>query len=148
MAGFSKIYCIGGLGGFMGADGINPIEVQIWVGDSSRQWMEARYFRKGIKPIGDLKKIIPAAPDHPDNLLDACIAFYPRAFRDCPSLSKVKRQLRGIECLDFDQNQDEIPEDWYRLREEARQPMLSINIFEANLVRYNHPNLIQLKPSR
>ena len=43
MAGYSRIYCIGGLGGFGGADGINPILLQIWVGDASRQWFEAHY---------------------------------------------------------------------------------------------------------
>jgi len=137
MAGFSKLYCIGGLGGFMGADGINPIKLQIWIGDSDRQWMEAKCF-ESIKPIGDLKVIVPKVPYHPDNLLDACIAFYPRAFEECPSLTKVKEQLRNVERLDFDLHQDEIPEDWNRLREEARQPFLKLNIFEAKLIPVNH----------
>ena len=29
MAGYSKIYCIGGEGGFLGADGMNPIGVNL-----------------------------------------------------------------------------------------------------------------------
>lgn len=44
MAGFSKIYCVGGLGGFQGADGVNPILFQILVGDASRQWLQVHYF--------------------------------------------------------------------------------------------------------
>jgi len=144
MAGFSKLYCIGGLGGHQGADGINPIEMQIWVGDSGRQWLEARYFRNGIKPIADLKMIIPRKPNHPDNLLDACIAFYPRAFRECKSLAKVRRQLKGVETLDFDLDREEIPDSWYQLREEAREPLLTVNIFEANLLRVNPKKLISV----
>ena len=41
MAGYCTIYCIGGLGGFEGADGINPIQMQIWVGISNRLWLAA-----------------------------------------------------------------------------------------------------------
>jgi hypothetical protein len=52
MAGYSRIYCIGGLGGFAGADGINPMLVQIWVGDADRQWLEAHYFDPGLEPLG------------------------------------------------------------------------------------------------
>ncbi len=43
MAGFSKIYAIGGQGGYMGADGVNPMEMPLMVGDASRQWLEQRY---------------------------------------------------------------------------------------------------------
>ena len=46
MAGYSKIYCIGGEGGFLGSDGMNPIDFQILVGDGNRQWLEARYFNR------------------------------------------------------------------------------------------------------
>lgn len=46
MAGYSKIYCIGGEGGFLGADGMNPIDFQILVGDADRQWLEVRYFNR------------------------------------------------------------------------------------------------------
>ena len=37
MSGYSKIYCIGGEGGFLGSDGMNPIDFQILVGDGNRQ---------------------------------------------------------------------------------------------------------------
>ena len=50
MAGYSKIYCVGGEGGFLGADGMNPIDFQILIGDGDRQWLEVRYFNRDIKP--------------------------------------------------------------------------------------------------
>ena len=77
MAGFSRIYCIGGEGGFQGADGINPLLGQILVGDASRQWLEPLYAKYDLGPLGHLKTIVPAGPDHPDMILDACIAFFP-----------------------------------------------------------------------
>lgn len=67
MAGFSKIYCLGGLGGFMGADGINPIGGQILIGDADRQWLEPRYFDKKLKPIGKINIIVPESPNDHNN---------------------------------------------------------------------------------
>ncbi|MDP2778376.1 MAG: hypothetical protein Q8O48_12110, partial [Anaerolineales bacterium] len=71
MAGYSKLYCVGGLGGYLGADGINPILLQILVGDADRQWLEPRYFDKRIKPLGGIRVIVPEAHNHPHSLLDA-----------------------------------------------------------------------------
>ena len=51
MAGFSKIYCLGELGGFQGADGINSIGCQFWVGNSDRKWWEAHYFDDTLSPL-------------------------------------------------------------------------------------------------
>jgi hypothetical protein len=81
MSGISTIYCIGSGGGFMGGDGPNPILAQIWLGEGCRMWYEARYFEKGFGPLGQLKTLIPPEPDGPDNLLDACLAFFPKASR-------------------------------------------------------------------
>jgi hypothetical protein len=137
MAGFSRFYVIGGLGGFMGADGVNPIEMMIMVGEGNRQWLEPRYFDTRIKPLGKLKTIIPAGPDHPDALLDACIAFYPRLFRECHLLKEVESSLGDAERLDFDARPLEIPKGWYKLREEARPIFTSLNIWLADLVPHN-----------
>jgi hypothetical protein len=76
MAGFSRIYSIGDLVGFQGADGVNPIRLQIWVGDADRQWLEVHYFDQSIQPLGAITKIIPEGPNHPNPLLDACLCFY------------------------------------------------------------------------
>ena len=133
MAGYLKIYCIGGLGGFQGADGINPITMQIWVGYSDRQWFEPHYFEPGIRPLGSVKCLIPEGPDHPHALVDACIAFYPRHFRDCPSLPVIAERLAGVERLDFHLGKDAIPKEWPRLRKEAWPLFQTLHILEGDL---------------
>ncbi len=134
MAGFSRLYEVGGLGGFMGADGVNPIEFLILVGDASRQWLEPHYFNKAIRPIGRIRVIVPEGPDHPNALLDACIAFCPRYFKSCPSLVKVEEALQGATRLDVDADPQGIPESWHKLREEARPVFATMNIWQADLV--------------
>ena len=134
MAGFSRLFVIGGQGGFMGADGVNPIEFMVLVGDASRQWLEPHYFDNSITPIGRLRVVVPAGPDHPDALLDACIAFCPRYFAECQSLGKVMSSLRDTERLDFDLYPDAIPEAWAILREEARPIFEQMNIWRADLI--------------
>lgn len=57
MAGYSRLYVVGGLGGFMGADGVNPIEFLVLVGNADRQWLEPHYFDRTIKPIGKLRSL-------------------------------------------------------------------------------------------
>ena len=133
MAGYSKLYCIGGLGGFKGADGINPIELQIWVGNASRQWFEAHYIEKSITPIGKIKTIVPEGPDHANALLDACLAFFPSAFAQCASMAAVQSKLAQAESLDFDLGQGDIPPEWQQLRREAWGPFRGLHIFEAEL---------------
>lgn len=134
MAGFLKIYVIGGPGGFMGTDGVNSIDLMILVGEGHRQWLEPHYFSKKILPVGKLQTIIPSAPDHQDALLDACIAFCPIFFKSCPSLAEVESALHEETCLDFDLNPDKIPTAWATLREEARPIFAGMNIWQANLI--------------
>lgn len=134
MAGYSKLYVIGGQGGFMGADGVNPIKFLVLVGDADRQWLEPHYFDSSIKPIGKLRVIVPAEPDHPDSLLDACIAFCPRHFRECPSLMEVESMLQDVERLDFHASPQDIPTAWARLRDEARPLLADMSIWRADLV--------------
>ena len=119
MAGFTKLYVVGGEGGFMGADGVNPIEFLILFGESDRQWLEPHCFDRSISPMGRLRVIVPARPNDPDALLDACIAFCPRYFSQCASLSAVRSQVGDAERLDFNLRPDDIPEAWDLLRNEA-----------------------------
>ena len=134
MAGYSKIYVVGGLGGCMGADGVNPIEFLILVGDADRQWLEPHYFDSSIMPIGSVRVIVPLGPDHPDSLLDACIAFCPRHFTSCPSFAEVESALRETDRLDFDARPQRIPVAWANLREEARPLFAAMNIWHADLM--------------
>jgi hypothetical protein len=132
MSGFTKIYLLGGLGGFQGADGINPITLQILVSDGGRRALEPHYFDYNIEPIWNIRTTVPKGPNDPDQLLDACIAFAPFLFRDCPSLPIVIEQVLGqnIRFLDFDLGK-EVPEGWSQLRKEARKIYKTLNIFEA-----------------
>ena len=132
MSGINKVYYVGGLGGFMGADGINPIGFEIWVGNADRQWLEVHYVKKGIRPLGKMKSFIPNGPDHPDSLLDACIAFFPEHFRSCPSLAKVREEIKDTERIDFSEGID-VPPSWSKLREEARPLFKKLHIFKADL---------------
>lgn len=133
MAGYSKLFVIGGKGGSAGADGVNPIELLILVGDADRQWLEPHYVDTSIRPIGKLRIIVPAAPDQADSLLDAIIAFYPRRFSQCPSLREVESALGNAERLDFNASPQAIPAAWFRLREEARPYFAKMRIWRANL---------------
>jgi hypothetical protein len=117
----------------MGADGVNPIELLLLVGDADRQWLEPHYFDQSIRPLGGLRVIVPAKPDHPDSLVDACIAFYPQHFRSCPSFAEVESAIGGRERLDFHLSPQEIPSAWSRLREEARPLFGELNIWRAEL---------------
>jgi len=139
VAGYSRLYAVGGLGGFMGADGVNPIEFLILVGDADRQWLEPHYFDRSITPIGRLRVIVPARPNDPDSLLDACIAFCPRHFSSCQSLADVESALTDADRLDFDLHPQAIPPAWARLREEARPHFASMNIWQADLVPLEGP---------
>lgn len=133
MAGYSKIYCIGGLGGFIGTDGINPLRLQIWQGEGNRQWFECHYLTSEDKPLGKLQRIIPMRPDEPNGLLDACIAFFPAAFKDCPSFNLVANELSEETVLDFNLANDAIPKHWVKLRSEALGPFRQLHIYEAEL---------------
>jgi hypothetical protein len=134
MAGFRRLYCIGGLGGFQGADGLNPIEFQILIGQGDRFWLESMYHNNKIKPIGSIKIIVPTQEDHSYALIDACIAFAPKYFTQCPSLQKVSELLKDHKRLDLDLGQDKIPESWYVLRKEAIPIFEELNIFQGNLL--------------
>jgi hypothetical protein len=131
MAGYTKTYVVGGEGGFMGADGINPLQFFILVGDGNRQWLEVHYVEEGIRPIGRIKKIIPEGPDHPNALIDACIAFYPALFKSCPSLPLIEKKLANEKMLDFHAREQDIPEEWSELREEARPLFTKLNLWKA-----------------
>jgi len=133
MAGYSRIYIIGEPGGHLGADGVSPIKLQILVGNADRQWLEPHYFDGSIRPLGGIRTIVPARPDHREILLDACLAFYPDHFSDCPSLGEVRREAEKMTQLDFHLAREKVPMLWPRLREEARGFMAGLSIWEAEL---------------
>ena len=132
MSGYTRAFYIGGRGGFQGADGINPIDLQILVGDGNRQWLEPIYYSEAYRPIGNIRVIIPEFPDHSNALLDACIAFAPRYFESCPSLSRVSKTLATATRIDF--NLDVAPEGWEALREEASSIFENLPVYGSYIL--------------
>ena len=116
----------------MGSDGINRLDLLILVGDGDRRWFEARIFNPEIRPLGEVEIIIPQGPDHPDSLLDALIAFFPSYFDDCPTMAQVRKEIEGVQRLDFDRGEG-IPESWEQLRKEARKLVKNLPVYEAVL---------------
>lgn len=145
MAGFSQMFLIGGQGGFGGADGINPIYLQIWVGDANRQWLEAHYCDRSIRPMGKVKRFVPRRPNDPVNIMDACLLFFPQHFSKCSLVPVVAEKMKDIEFVDFDL-EDNVPIEWPWLRYEARPFFEDLGIFVANLVPYSLPPYEQLRP--
>ena len=131
MSGYTRAFYIGGQGGYQGVDGLNPIDLQILVGDGNRQWLESNYVESG-SPIGNIGFIIPESPDHPNALLDACIAFAPGYFTSCPSLSEVSTRLATATRIDF--NLDGEPEGWAILREEARPIFEKLHVYGSYIL--------------
>ena len=132
MAGFSKSFILGGEGGVMGADGVNPISLFILVGDADRQWLEPVYVNRNIKPMGNIKVIIPPGPDDPRMLLDACLAFAPEFFLECPSLASLMVRLKKENRLDFHVNTPDIRDEWDRLRSEAWPIFKKFHLWECD----------------
>jgi hypothetical protein len=133
MAGFYRLYVIGQPGGFQGADGVNNIQLIILVGTAGREWLEAHYFDPALKPLGQIRTIIPERPDTPDALLDACLVFFPDHFTSCPSMAVVKAKIGQMTQLDFHLGPDRVPADWDQLRSEARSLFNELSIWEAEL---------------
>ena len=105
------------------------------VGDADRQWLEPHYIDTSLSPIGRITTIIPEGPDHPNSLIDACIAFAPMYFERCPALARIKYELNEYERLDFHLEQDEIPATWYDLRKQALHYFKRLVIFKADLIQ-------------
>lgn len=68
-------------------------------------------------PMGTVKVIIPADPNHPNALIDARLAFGPQYFIECPTLTQIAKMLEDKERIDS--NFDGEPLGWAQLREEA-----------------------------
>jgi hypothetical protein len=132
MAGFSTIYCLGGLGGFRGSDGINLIAAQIWKGDGNVQWMEAHYFADDLQPYGQVEQFIPRGPDDENALLDAAILFFHNQF-SLTLPATLEMEIGDQTTVDISQFDDVLMKELNRLREEARPEFYTLNLFKAEL---------------
>jgi len=131
LAGFIKLYLIGGRGGFDGADGINPIDLIIGVGASDREWLEPIFAAK--KSYLGIEVIIPDPDNYQNSIIDACIAFAPDLFKKCELLHKVAVELGGSNRLDFT-DKNTIPKSWEELRDQARPIFGNISVFESPII--------------
>jgi hypothetical protein len=130
MAGFSQAYVLGA----RNYDGVNPIELMLLVGEGERRWFEPLYVNAPAQPLGALKVFVAAGPDHPDALLDACLAFHPSAFAACPSRAAVASALGEETRLALGHAPADLQRLWATLREEARPLFEKLPISEAKFV--------------
>lgn len=108
MAGYSRIYGIGELAGFLGVVEINPI-LQALGGRCRPPVVGLALLRRQPRAVRQHLGHGSGRPGNPDALVDACIAFAPRLFASCAALARVAEQAGGLERLDFDLEPEEDP---------------------------------------
>ncbi|WP_242949508.1 hypothetical protein [Clostridium pasteurianum] len=84
--------------------------------------------------MGNITSIIPIDRADNNSILDACIAFAPKLFEDCPSMEQVKSEIGDINMIDFSAG-EHIPKSWNKLRNEAKEKLKNIHIYEADIKR-------------
>lgn len=130
MTNFASLYSVASASNELPTHGPRNLLFHILVGNGDRQWLEVHYFDRSIRQLGGVTSIIPAHPDDPLSLLDACIAFFPQHFRDCPSLRACEKQLRGTAQLNFARGGN-APKQWEQLRHEAGEAFMQLAIYQA-----------------
>ena len=81
--GFLKVVCMG-----------SPDGKEIWMAlllgaAKGAFWVEAIHFEGGVRPAGQVLRIISDKGDQTKLLLSACMIFYPDLFRGCCSISAL-----------------------------------------------------------
>ena len=133
MAGFYKLYMVGGSGGFLGADGINPIGLQILVGTSSREWLEANYFDKKLNSISGITHMVPKSPTSDENIIDGLIIFAPQLFEEsCDLLKDAHMYFDKLGKKRIDMSKHE-PAFWNDLVIQAKPKFENLKLFRANI---------------
>jgi len=133
MAGFYKIYMVGGSGGFLGADGINPIAFQILIGTSSREWLEPNYFDKEFNSISGITHMIPKGPINDDNIIDGLIIFAPQLFEEsCDLLKDAHMHFDKLGKKRIDMSEDQ-PAFWNDLVSQAKSRFDNLKLYRANI---------------
>lgn len=130
MSAYSKILLIGN----ESKDGLEDIYVEILQGEGEKRWYEAKYDEEKIKRLGNVSSVIPVDRDDPNSILDACIAFAPKLFENCPSLKSVKEEVKDTNMIDFSTG-EHVPKSWNKLRNEAKKDLENIHIYQADIKR-------------
>ena len=114
-------------GDFYGSD-LMP-KLLILQQEGNRTSLQVFYLDENVKPISSIRTVVPESPENPYMLLDSVVAFYPEFFKECTSLSKVKKQLKDIRFLDL---QLDMPSGWKELRDEALPYFKKLRINSAS----------------
>lgn len=101
----------------------------------NRTSLQVFYLDTNVKPIGNIRRVVPGEPDSPTAVMDAVIAFYPEWFAECKSLTGIAEQLKDKDVLDLNLS---MPGGWEQLREEASPYYFRLRIdiakFEESIV--------------
>jgi len=81
--GFRKVVCMG-----------SPDGKEVWLalllgGKGAEIWVEAIHFESGVRPAGQVRRVVSAEGDETKLLLNACMIFYPDLFRGSCSISAM-----------------------------------------------------------
>jgi hypothetical protein len=81
--GFLKVVCM-----------CSPDGKEVWLAlllgrKGAELWVEAIHFESGVRPAGEVRRVISADGDESKLLLNACMIFYPDLFRGCCSISAL-----------------------------------------------------------
>ena len=81
--GFRKVVCMG-----------SPDGKEVWLalllgGKGAEIWVEAIHFESGVRPAGQVRRVISADGDETKLLLNAYMIFYPDLFRGSCSISAL-----------------------------------------------------------
>ena len=124
---------VGGSGGFLGSDGINPIALQILIGTSSREWLEPKYFDEKFSSISGITHIVPKNPINDDNIINGLIIFAPQLFeKNCDLLKNAIIYFEKLGKKRIDMSKDE-PEFWTDLIIQAKPIFESLKLFRADI---------------
>ena len=133
MAGFSKIYIIGGSGGFLGSDGVNPIIVQILVGGSDGEWLEVNYLDSKYDSLCGIKKIIPRKTVNDDTILEGLLVFTPWLFSEkCDLMNNLKDYFKKLGRKNINLHKD-APSFWDDLLIQAEPIFRETKLFSADI---------------
>jgi len=138
-AEYVKILLVGKKAGTEKTSGINSIDVAILIGEGNREWLEAMRAasKRPVKPVWKIDVIIPDPVNYSNCIIDACMAFAPHLFKECPELDNVAKQIGNASRIDFTE-EDQIPKSWNKLREQARPIFEKMSIFEAGSISQIH----------
>ena len=88
--GFRKVVCMG-----------SPDGKEVWLtlllgGKGAEVWVEAIHFESGVRPAGQVRRVISAEGDETKLLLNACMIFYPDLFRGSCSISFLVDEVEKL----------------------------------------------------